>query len=61
MKLSSYGIPNQGQVRHTNEDALFIDEWSPRWSPEEACHQLAQIANDNEGPDNITVIVIQIL
>ena len=26
MKLSSYGIPNQGQVRHTNEDALFIDE-----------------------------------
>jgi protein phosphatase len=30
-------------------------------SPEEACHQLTQMANDNEGPDNITVIVIQIL
>ena len=27
-------------------------------SPEEACHQLTQMANDNEGPDNITVIVI---
>ena len=26
MKLSSYGITNQGKVRHTNEDALFIDE-----------------------------------
>ena len=26
MKLSSYGISNQGQVRHTNEDALIIDE-----------------------------------
>ena len=27
-------------------------------SPEEACHQLIKIANDNGGPDNITVIVI---
>ena len=26
MQLSSYGITNQGKVRHTNEDALFIDE-----------------------------------
>ncbi|MBL6829541.1 MAG: serine/threonine-protein phosphatase, partial [Puniceicoccaceae bacterium] len=26
MQHSSYGITNQGKVRHTNEDALFIDE-----------------------------------
>ena len=26
MKLSSYAITKQGQVRHTNEDALLIDE-----------------------------------
>ena len=30
-------------------------------SPEEACHQLIKIANDNGGPDNITVIVIDTL
>lgn len=30
-------------------------------SPEVICRQLTQIANDNEGPDNITVIVIHIL
>ena len=30
-------------------------------SPEEACHQLMKIANDNGGPDNITVIVIDTL
>ena len=30
-------------------------------SPEDACHQLTKIANDNEGPDNITVIVIHTL
>ena len=30
-------------------------------SPEEACHQLMKIANDNGGPDNITVIVIETL
>ncbi|MBL6829573.1 MAG: SpoIIE family protein phosphatase [Puniceicoccaceae bacterium] len=37
------------------------DELARKQSPEEACHQLTQMANDNEGPDNITVIVIQIL
>ena len=26
MKLSSFGITNLGKVRHTNEDALFIDK-----------------------------------
>lgn len=26
MQLSSYGITNQGKVRHANEDALFIDD-----------------------------------
>ena len=30
-------------------------------TPEEACHQLMKIANDNGGPDNITVIVIDTL
>jgi protein phosphatase len=29
-------------------------------TPEAACHTLAQMANDNEGPDNITVIVVHI-
>ena len=33
-------------------------ELARKQSPEEACHQLTQMANDNEGPDNITVIVI---
>ena len=36
-------------------------ELARKQSSEEACHQLTQMANDNEGPDNITVIVIQIL
>ena len=26
MQLSSFGITNLGKVRHTNEDALFIDK-----------------------------------
>jgi protein phosphatase len=29
-------------------------------TPEAACHTLAQMANDNGGPDNITVIVVHI-
>ena len=37
------------------------DALARKQSPEEACHQLTQMANDNEGPDNITVIVILIL
>ena len=37
------------------------EELARKQSSEEACHQLTQMANDNEGPDNITVIVIQIL
>jgi protein phosphatase len=36
-------------------------ELGRKQNPEEACLQLTQMANDNEGPDNITVIVIQIL
>lgn len=36
------------------------EELALKRSPKEACHQLTQMANDNEGPDNITVIVIQI-
>ena len=26
MQVSSYGITNKGNVRHTNEDAFFVDE-----------------------------------
>ena len=36
-------------------------ELARKQSPEEACHQLTKMANDNEGPDNITVIVIHTL
>ena len=36
-------------------------ELARKQNPEEACLKLTQMANDNEGPDNITVIVIQIL
>ena len=37
------------------------EELARKQSSEETCHQLTQMANENEGPDNITVIVIQIL
>ena len=36
-------------------------ELARKQSPEDACHQLTKIANDNKGPDNITVIVIHTL
>ena len=36
-------------------------ELARKQSPEEACHQLTKMVNDNEGPDNITVIVIHTL
>jgi protein phosphatase len=36
-------------------------ELGRKQNPEEACLQLTQMANNNEGPDNITVIVIHIL
>ncbi|WPJ95309.1 protein phosphatase 2C domain-containing protein [Coraliomargarita algicola] len=36
------------------------EELARKQSPKQACQQLAQMANDNEGPDNITVIVVHI-
>jgi protein phosphatase len=36
-------------------------ELAGKQSPEEACRKLMQMANDNGGPDNITVIVIHTL
>jgi protein phosphatase len=41
-------------------DAAIKEELARKQSPKDTCEQLAQMANDNEGPDNITVIVVHI-
>jgi len=41
-------------------DEAIKEELARSQSPEVTCRQLTQMANDNEGPDNITVIVIKI-
>jgi len=41
-------------------DEAIKEELARKQSPEETCRALTQMANDNEGPDNITIIVVKI-
>lgn len=41
-------------------DIAIKEELARKQAPETTCQQLAQMANDNQGPDNITVIVVHI-
>ncbi|MBT64330.1 MAG: hypothetical protein CML13_14080 [Puniceicoccaceae bacterium] len=41
-------------------DEAIKEELTRKQSPKETCQQLIHMANDNEGPDNITVIVVHI-
>lgn len=46
---------NKVVLREAIKDVL-----ARKQSPEESCRQLTEMANNNEGPDNITIIVVQI-
>jgi protein phosphatase len=41
-------------------DIAIKEELARKQAPQETCHQLAEMANANKGPDNITIIVIHI-
>jgi serine/threonine protein phosphatase PrpC len=41
------------------EDTI-LDEISKHTNPQEACNRLVRMANDRGGPDNITVILVQV-
>ncbi len=42
-----------------SEDAI-VEVLNAHRDPQDACHELVQLANDRGGPDNITVIIVQI-